>query len=152
MSITFTLPELQWLQSNLQGWNEEKWTAMGVNEHGWLQNFLTQVRSCLMNPNQSITLTSDQNNFIKKWLVDYKNNSGEWIFQGPYGNAIGEGSQFPSLTGSANSNFNGQGAFGENSYLYGANIFNDILHRLGDQVYGPDINIDPAEGERKGGC
>lgn len=152
----FTPAELNWLQSNLQNFNEEQWTSMGDSdhpiggglEHGWFKDFLGKVRICIMNPTSSVIFTDKaQIDFLRKWLIDYKNGAGEYIFKGPYGSAIGEGSQFPSLTGSANSNFNGQGSFPENFYQTGANIFNSILHKLGDVVFpvGSPTTSSPGE-------
>src|SRR5271170_2435061 len=157
LSVQFTSAELNWLQTNLQQFNEEKWAQMGnddenhaiggFQEHGWLQDFLNKVRSCIMNPALSVVFTdNNQLNFIKKWFTDYKNNAGEYIFTGPLGDNVRIG-QFPSLTGSANSSMRGGGSFPESFFLPGANIFNDILHKLGDIVYPPVSPILHSPGE-----
>lgn len=152
LTVQFTPPELNWLQVNLQAFNEEKWAQMGnsdenhaiggFQEHGWLQDMLMKVRMCIANPHASVIFTDiHQLNFIKKWFTDYKNNAGEYIFQGPYGTNIQEGGQFPTGTGSANQDFTAQGGFPDQFFQRGANIFNDILHRLGNVVYPP---VDPV--------
>lgn len=147
MGIQFHRSELQWLQSNLQGWSQMEWASMTTLEHGYIQDFLNQVRNCIINPGNTVNLPQEEAVFISKWLTDYKNNSGEYMFQGgPYGNNIQEGSQFPSLTGSANSNFEGEGAFGANEFQRSANIFNDILHKLGDIIYPPGSNTSSSPG------
>lgn len=143
LTVHFHRPELEWLQSNLQQTSEEKDNNLTAQEHAWILDFLMKVRLELTHPTIPIVfLCRDQVNFIKKTLTDYKNNAGAWEFQGgPYGNNIGEGGQFPSLTGSANSNFSGQGAFPEDAFVRSGNIFNDVLHVLGDVIYPP---LDPV--------
>ena len=47
------------------------------------------------------------------------------------------------MTGAANSNFNGQGAFPESFFLTGQDVFNNILHKLGAVVVAP---INPVYG------
>lgn len=146
LSAQFTPAELNWLQVNLQAFNEVQWTSMGdsahpiggASEHGWFKDFLEKVRASIRTPAAPVVF-SDVNelNFFRKWLIDYKNTSGEYIFQGPYGMGTGEGGQFPSMTGSANSNFDGQGSFPGRFFERGANIFNDILIKLGDVVMPP---------------
>jgi hypothetical protein len=145
LSVQFNKPELEWLQVNLQAFNEEKWTSMGDSahpigggqEHGWFQDFLLKVRTCLMNPAQHVNFTDKaQLDFIKKFLTDYKQNAGEYIFQGPYGTNQMEGAQFPAITGSVNANIQGVG-FPDQFQQTGANIFNGILQKLGDVIYPP---------------
>lgn len=129
------------------GNDDENHAIGGFQEHGWIQDFLNKVRMCIMNPHNSVVFTDiNQLNFIKKWFTDYKNNAGEYIFTGPAGNNVRE-AQFPSLTGSANSNFEGQGSFPESSFLQGSNIFNDILYKLGNIVMPPVSNILHSPGE-----
>jgi len=157
-SVQFTPAELNWLQANLQQFGEEVWAQMGDNqedhpigggkEHGWIQDFLNKVRLCIGNPNNFVVFSDiDQLNFIKKWFIDYKNNAGEYIFQGPYGTNQMEGGQFPTLTGSANSSMRGQGSFPEQFFQPGANIFNDILNKLGTVVVPPVDPIVHSPGE-----
>jgi hypothetical protein len=163
-TIHFTPPELNWLQSNLQGWGEEKWPGsdqpsddpsiagvvqMSQQEHTWFQNLLDQVRRCIMNPQATVSfdppagLGPAQHAFIEKLLIDYKGSTaGNYIFKGPYGENYKEGGQFPTTTGSANSVFSGQGSFPENSFIDGANIFNSILQKLG----APQYPAPPAPG------
>ena len=100
-----------------------------------------------MNPQFPVVFTDiNQLNFIKKLFTDYKNNAGEYIFEGPMGNNPRIGS-FPSNTGSANSNFEGTGSFPEAFYQTGANIFNDILLKLGDVVEPPLNPVSHSPGE-----
>jgi hypothetical protein len=157
LTVQFTRQELNWLQVNLQGFNEEKSTQMGESdenhpigggkEHGWFQDFLDKVRSCIINPSNTVQFTDlDQLNFIRKWFTDYKNTTGEYIFQGPYGTSQLEGGQFPDTIGSANSNFQGQGSFPDQSFQAGANIFNSILAKLGDIVIPPLDPVDHSNG------
>lgn len=158
LSIQFTPAELNWLQSNVQAFNEEKWAQMGNddenhaiggnNEHAWFQDFLNKVRTSIMNPHIPVTFTDiNQVNFIKKWFIDYKNSSaGGYIFTGVAGDNVRIG-QFPSGTGSANQNFTGQGSFPEEAFLLGSNIFNDILHKFGDIIYPPVSPVYGSPGE-----
>jgi|SRR5665213_970911 len=155
LTVQFTSMELNWLQSNLYEFNEEKSPQMGSDdenhaiggnmEHPWFQDFLTKVRQCIGKPNATVVFTNvNQLNFIKKWLTDYKNNGGEYMFQGgPYGNNIGEGGQFPSLAGQ---NPSGQGSFPENAFQESGNIFNDILLKLGEVIYPVNSPIDSSPG------
>ena len=133
LSIQFTPAELNWLQSNVQAFNEEKWAQMGNddenhaigggNEHAWFQDFLNKVRTSIMN-----------------------SSAGGYIFTGVAGDNVRIG-QFPSGTGSANQNFTGQGSFPEEAFLLGSNIFNDILHKFGDIIYPPVSPIYHSPGE-----
>jgi hypothetical protein len=151
LTAQFTPAELNWLQWMLQQFNEEKWAQMGSGdedhaiggeqEHGWFQDFLNKVRLCIMNPASHVVFTDvNQVNFIKKFLMDYKNNAGEYIFTGPWGDNVRIG-QFPALTGSANSSMSGQGGFPEEAFLQGADVFNGILQKLGAIIYPP---LDPV--------
>jgi hypothetical protein len=158
LTVQFTPAELNWLQANVQQFNEEKWAQMGNDdenhaigggqEHGWFADFLAKVRVCIMNPHQSVTFTDvNQLNFIKKWFTDYKNSSaGEYIFTGVAGDNVRIG-QFPSFQGSANSNIEGQGGFPEEQFLTGSNIFNGILQKLGDVIYPPISPVYHSPGE-----
>jgi hypothetical protein len=143
LTVQFTKYELQWLQWMLQQLNEEKWpgsksvTQMGSNEHAWFQDFLSKVRQCIMNPSGSVVFTDKaQLDFIKNIFTMYKNNAGEYIFTGVWGDNVRIG-QFPTGTGSANQNFTAQGGFPEEQFLRGADIFNNILHKLGEIIYPP---------------
>jgi hypothetical protein len=155
LTVQFTPAELNFLQANIQAFNEEKSPQMGSDdenhpiggamEHPWFQDFLNKVRMCIMNPHNSVVFTDiNQLNFIKKWFTDYKNTSGEYMFQGgPYGSNIGEGSQFPGL---ANQNPSGEGSFPNYAFQQSGNIFNDILNKLGDVVYPTDSPISGSPG------
>jgi hypothetical protein len=77
-----------------------------------------------------------QLDFIKNIFTMYKNNAGEYIFTGVWGDNVRIG-QFPTGTGSANQNFTAQGGFPEEQFLRGADIFNNILHKLGEIIYPP---------------
>jgi hypothetical protein len=129
------------------GNDDENHAIGGFQEHGWIQDFLNKVRLCIMNPHNSVVFTDiNQLNFIKKWFTDYKNNAGEYIFTGPWGNNVRIG-QFPTGTGSANQNFTAQGGFPETFFQPGANIFNDILHKLGEVIYPPVSPVLHSPGE-----
>jgi hypothetical protein len=155
LTVQFTPMELNWLQANIQAFNEEKSPQMGSDdenhsiggdmEHPWFQDFLMKVRQCIGRPNSVVLFTDvDQLNFIKKWFTDYKNTSGEYMFQGgPYGSNIGEGSQFPSVAGQ---NPTGEGSFGQYAFQESGNIFNDILHKLGEVIYPVNSPIDHSPG------
>lgn len=158
MIIVFVREELNWLQSMLFGFGEEKWPGsvqpnepdpnddgviqMSQLEHDWFNNLLHQVRECIKRHADGVDfdlptgMGKPQHDFISKILIDYKNSTaGNYIFRGPLGTAIQEGGQFPVLTGSANSNFEGQGSFPENQFQSEANIFNSILIKLGQVVF-----------------
>jgi hypothetical protein len=143
LTVQFSPPELNWLQWMLQQLNEEKWPGsrdvkqMGQQEHLWFQDFLNKVRQCIMNPRGSVVFTDKaQLDFIKNIFIMFKNNAGEYIFTGVWGNNVRIG-QFPTGTGSANQNFTAQGGFPEEQFLRGADIFNNILHKLGTVIYPP---------------
>jgi hypothetical protein len=157
LSVTFTKIELQFLQTLTQQFNEEKWAQMGNDdenhaiggqaEHGYFQDFLNKIRLSIMNPSQPVVFTdANQLNFIKNWFIYFKNNAGEYIFTGVWGDNVRIG-QFPTATGSANSNFNGQGSFPEEAFLTGSNIYNNILHKLGDIIYSPVSPVYHSPGE-----
>lgn len=129
------------------GESDENHAIGGSKEHGWFQDFLDKIRACIMNPSFGVPFTDlDQLNFIRKWFIDYKNTTGEYIFQGPYGTNQMEGGQFPDTTGSANSNFQGQGSFPDKSFQTGANIFNSILAKLGDIINIPMGPVNHSQG------
>lgn len=146
----------------LQQMNEQVWPALGNrqedfpagsfitggNSYQYFEDFLAKVRICIMNPHNSVVFTDiDELNFIKRLLTDYKNSSaGNYIFTGPWGDNVRIG-QFPTATGSANSYIRGQGSFPEESFLQGSNIFNDILHKLGDVIYPPVTPVYGSPGE-----
>lgn len=122
----------------------------GQLEHGWFNDFLMKVRLCITNPNNSVAFTDKaQVDFIKKWFIDYKNFAGEYMFQGgPYGNNVGEGSQFPSMSGSANSSFRSGASFPANAFQSSGNIFNSILRKLGDVINPPMSPVSSSPGGR----
>lgn len=129
---------MKWAQ---MGSGDEDHAIGGEQEHRWIQDFLNKVRLCIMNPSSSVVFTDvNQVNFIKKFLTDYKNNAGEYIFEGTWGDNVRIG-QFPALTGSANSSMRGQGGFPEEAFLQGSNVFNGILYKLGNIIYPP---LDPV--------
>lgn len=96
--------------------------------------------------------SEDALNFARKYFVDYKNNAGEYIFTGPAGNNVRIGG-FPTLTGAANSNFNGQGAFPESFFLRGQDVFNGVLSKLGGIIIPPlnPVYGSPGESGQKPG-
>lgn len=161
MSIYFDRAEAKWLQSQLQGWYEMNWagsnapsddpsiqgvTQFSAQERAWVLDFLTQIRMVVANPKNGVNLTDPQQLFIKNWLLMFQSAAGNWMFKGPYGQNIQEGGQFPDSTGSANSNFNGQGSFPENQFYTQANIFNSILQKLGAPQYPPPPGYSSSPG------
>lgn len=141
LTTTFTIRELQFLQTMCQGFNEEKWANMGANEHAYFQDFLNQVRASILHPTFPVVFTdAGQLDFIRTWFTYYKNNAGEYIFTGVWGDNVRIG-QFPTGQGSANQNFTAQGSYPEEAFLEGADIFNSILRKLGEIIYPPASNI-----------
>src|SRR5882724_1865918 len=108
--ISFNKPELNWLQSMLFGFGEEKWPGsahpdddpsiegvvqMSQLEHDWFNNLLHQVRNCIRRTADAVDfdlpigLGKPQHDFISKILIDYKNSTaGNYIFRGPHGTNI----------------------------------------------------------------
>jgi len=160
LSVKFVRVELEWLQANIQAWNEQKWAQMGdapsdpdfapagKPEHPFLTDILNKVRACLRNPNLTVDFTDHAElEFIRTWLTDYKNSSaGNYIFTGPQGDNPRIGG-FPTAQGSANQNIEGQATFPEAFYLTGSNIFNEILAKLGEQIIPPPPAVYHSPGE-----
>jgi len=160
--IHFDKREARLLQTQLQGWSEMNWpgsnapsddpSIKGVQqftdqERGWVLDFLQQIRNVITNPIATVSLADAQQLFIKSWLLMFMSSvAGNYIWKGPYGSNILEGDQFPDTTGSANSNFNGQGSFPENQFYTQANIYNSILQKLGAPQYPPSPEYSSSPG------
>lgn len=112
----------------------------------------------LAGPDQPIAgLGPVQRQFICKLFIDYQGSTaGNYIFKGAYGQNYKEGAQFPTglnrgssawplpnptlappganPAGTAQQN-NDSAQFGENSFFAESNLFNEIMHKLGQVTF-----------------
>lgn len=128
----FTQQELQWLQSMLQQMNENQDVGTDAKEHALLFDFLLRVRAVLINAAANVVLTAEENEFFQNLVEGWREGAGLYQFQGPFGSNNGEGAQFPDAVGIDTVYGTGlSGSFyGQHVMQQGANVINDILHKL----------------------